>query len=119
MIQKNFPKLILAIVEKLNDKNQTQLSYMFKQLLKTDYSVDGRWASLTGQYTRVAADVVAMDSPLPLKKRDSLEKASGELPKMGMELFLNEKQMTDIDTLLAQGFDEKPSSPKSSRTLRA
>lgn len=107
LIQKNFPKLILAIVEKLNDKNQTQLSYMFKQLLKTDYSVDGRWASLTGQYTRVAADVVAMDSPLPLKKRDSLEKASGELPKMGMELFLNEKQMTDIDTLLAQGFDEK------------
>ena len=78
LIQKNFPKLILAIVEKLNDKNQTQLSYMFKQLLKTDYSVDGRWASLTGQYTRVAADVVAMDSPLPLKKRDSLEKASGE-----------------------------------------
>lgn len=107
LIQKNFPKLILAITEKLNDKNQTQLSYMFKQLLKTDYSVDGRWASLTGQYTRVAADVVAMDSPLPLKKRDSLEKASGELPKMGMELFLNEKQMTDIDTLLAQGFDEK------------
>lgn len=107
LIQKNFPKLILAIAEKLNDKNQTQLSYIFKQLLKPDYSVDGRWASLTGQYTRVAADVVAMDSPLPLKKRDSLEKKSGELPKMGMELFLNEKQMTDIDTLLAQGFDEK------------
>lgn len=107
LIQKNFPKLVLAIVEKLNDKNQTQLSYMFKQLLRQEYSVDGRWASLTGQYTRVAADVVTMDSPLPLKKRDSLEKKSGELPKMGMELFLNEKQMTDIDTLLAQGFDEK------------
>ena len=91
---------------------------MFKQLLKTDYSVDGRWASLTGQYTRVAADVVAMDSPLPLKKRDSLEKASGELPKMGMELFLNEKQMTDIDTL-HRDLMKKPSSPKSSRTLRA
>lgn len=106
LIQKNFPKLILAITEKLNDVKQTQLSYMFKNLLTQTYSVDGRWASLTGQYTRVAADVVAMDSPLPLKRRDSLEKASGELPKMGMELFLNEKQMTDIDTLLAQGFDE-------------
>lgn len=106
LIQKNFPKLILAITEKLNDANQTQLSYMFKNLLTQTYSVDGRWASLTGQYTRVAADVVAMDSPLPLKRRDSLSKASGELPKMGMELFLNEKQMSDIDTLLAQGFDE-------------
>lgn len=47
-----------------------------------------------------------MDSPLPLKKRDSLEKASGELPKMGLKLFLNEKQMSDIDTLLALGVAE-------------
>lgn len=107
LIGKNFPKLVLAITEKLNDKNQPELSYMFKQLLRQEYSVDGRWASLTGQYTRVAADVVAMDSPLPLKKRDSLEKASGELPKLGMELFLNEKQMSDIDTLINQGVDEK------------
>ena len=107
LIERNFPKLVLAITEKLNDKNQPELSYMFKQLLRQEYSVDGRWASLTGQYTRVAADVVAMDSPLPLKKRDSLEKASGELPKLGMELFLNEKQMSDIDTLLNQGVDEK------------
>lgn len=66
-VRKYFPKLILSIVEKLNDANQTQLSYMFKQLLSTEYSVDGRWESLVGQYTRVAADVVAMDSPLPLK----------------------------------------------------
>lgn len=104
-VRKYFPKLILSIVEKLNDANQTQLSYMFKQLLSTEYSVDGRWESLVGQYTRVAADVVAMDSPLPLKKRDSMSRKSGELPKMGMELFLNEKQMTDIDTMLALGTD--------------
>ena len=32
------------------------------------YSVDGRWDIITGTYTSVAADVVAMDSPLPLKK---------------------------------------------------
>lgn len=106
LIEKSFPKLILAISEKLNDKNQPELGYMFKTLLRQEYSVDGRWASLTGQYTRVAADVVAMDSPLPLKKRDSLEKASGELPKMGLKLFLNEKQMSDIDTLLALGVAE-------------
>ena len=56
-------------------------------------------------YTRVAADVVAMDSPLPLKSRDSLSRASGDLPKLGMELFLNEKQMSDIDAMIAQGMD--------------
>lgn len=104
-VQKYFPQLVLSIVEKLNEKNQNTLSYLFKQLLTPQYSVDGRWASLIGQYTRVAADVVAMDSPLPLKTRDSLEQASGELPKLGMELFLNEKQMSDIDTMIAQGME--------------
>ena len=104
-IQKYFPQLVLGIVEKLNGKNQTALSYMFKQLLTPTYSVDGRWDILTGTYTRVAADVVAMDSPLPLKKRDSLSRAGGDLPKLGIEMYLNEKQMSDIDALIAQGMD--------------
>lgn len=104
-VQKYFPQLVLAIVEKLNDKKDNTLPYLFRQLLSPTYSVDGRWQTLEGMYTRVAADVVAMDSPLPLKKRDSLGKASGEIPKLGMELFLNEKQMSDIDALIAQGMD--------------
>lgn len=104
-VQKYFPQLVLAIVEKLNDKKDNVLPYLFKQLLTPTFSVDGRWQTLEGMYTRVAADVVAMDSPLPLKKRDSLGKASGEIPKLGMELFLNEKQMSDIDAMIAQGMD--------------
>ena len=104
-VEKYFPQLVIAISEKLNDKNQTTLSYLFKSLLKVDYSVDGRWSSLIGQHNRVAADVVAMDSPLPLKKRDALERANGELPKLGMKMYLNEKQMSDIDALIAQDVD--------------
>lgn len=104
-VKKFFPKLVLSITERLNDKNNQVLSYMFKQMLTPKYSVDGRWASIVGEYTRVAADVVAMDSPLPLKKRDSLSRASGDIPKLGMELFLNEKQMSDIDSMIAQGMD--------------
>lgn len=102
-IQKFFPRLVLSIVEKLNDKNQSALPYLYKGLLNTTYSVDGRWESISGEYNRVAADVVAMDSPLPLKSRDSISRASGNIPKVGMELFLNEKQMSDIDAMIAQG----------------
>lgn len=104
-VRKYFPKLVLSIVEKLNERNETSLSYLFRQLLTPQYSVDGRWESLIGAYTRVAADVVAMDSPLPLKNRDSLSQAGGDIPKLGMELFLNEKQMSDIDAMIAQGMD--------------
>ena len=104
-VQKYFPQLVISIVEKLNDKNQNNLTYLYKNLLSASYSVDGRWESLSGEYNRVAADVVAMDSPLPLKSRDSLTRASGNIPKVGMELFLNEKQMSDIDAMIAQGLD--------------
>lgn len=101
-VQKYFPQLILAIVNKLNDSTRP-LTYLYRNALRPRFSVDGRWATITGNYTRVAADVVAMDSPLPLIKRDSLEAASGFIPKMGLKLFLNEKQMSDIEAMLASG----------------
>lgn len=101
-VDKYFPQLVLSIVEKLNDSNRP-LSYLYRQLLNKQFSVDGRWSSVTGKYTRVAADVVSMDSPLPLAKRDALEVQNGFIPKMGIKLALNEKQMSDIDAMLAQG----------------
>lgn len=100
--KKYFPKLVLGITEKINSENK----YYHKDIFGEKYSVDGRWESLIGDYSRVSADIVAMDSPLPLKKRDPMAAASGDLPKIGMELYLNEKQMTDIDTLIAMQMDE-------------
>jgi len=101
-ISNAFPQLVLRTVERLNEKNQTALTYMFRQMLRKQFSIDGRWATLTGNYNRVAADVVAMDSSLPLKMRDTLERVSGDIPKMGMELWLNETQMSQIDAMIAQ-----------------
>ncbi|MCH5331506.1 MAG: major capsid protein [Alistipes sp.] len=100
LVDKYFANLVLSITARLNDKAQDGLPYLYKQLLGTDYSTDGKWSTLTGAYTRVAADVVAMDSPLPLKKRDALAVAGGNIPKLGMELYLNENQMSEIDALL-------------------
>jgi hypothetical protein len=48
-----------------------------------------------------------MDSTLPLKRRDSISKASGDIPKIGMELWLNETQLTELDTLVATKVDDK------------
>ena len=103
IVQKYFPQLVTSIVERLNEKRVNQLSYLFKERLVPTFSADGRWASVLAEYNRVAADVVALDSELPLKSRDSIETASGEIPKLGMKLYLTEKQMKDIDTMIAQG----------------
>jgi len=106
-VQKYFPKLVLSVVEKLNEKNRTTLPYLYKQLLTPDYSADGRWASILANYTRVAADVVALDAELPLKTRDSVDKVTGDIPKIGMKLYLTEKQLKDIDNMMAINLPEE------------
>jgi len=106
-VQKYFPQLVISVVEKLNEKNQRSLPYLYKDLLTPSYSADGRWASLLTNYTRVAADVVALDSELPLKSRDAIEKVTGDIPKIGMKLYLTEKQMKDIDTMVALRLPEQ------------
>lgn len=95
--------LVISIIERLNEKRANQLPYLYKQFLTPNFSADGRWASVLAEYNRVAADVVALDAELPLKSRDSIETASGEIPKLGMKLYLTEKQMKDIDSMIAQG----------------
>ena len=96
--------LVLSIVERMNEKlANRELTYLYKQKLRTQFSLDGRWASILAEYTRVAADVVALDSELPLKSRDSIEVATGSIPKLGLKLYLTEKQMKDVDAMIVRG----------------
>lgn len=97
-----FPQLVTEIVEYLNEKRNQTESFLYRDLLIPEYTEDGRWGSVTGKYQHVAADVVALDSELPLKSRGTLEVAHGDIPKMGMKLYLTEKQMKEIDTMIAQ-----------------
>ncbi|RUT68685.1 hypothetical protein D0817_20205 [Flavobacterium cupreum] len=99
-----FKAIAKTIEEKVNGK-KTELTYLYKEMLTEELSVDLQWKSLTVNSNIVAADVVALDSALPLKKRDSFGAASGDIPKMGMKLQLTEKQMTDIDVLKARNVE--------------
>jgi hypothetical protein len=102
-IDKYFKGIVVKTVETINGKNNEQaLTYLFKTMLRKEYSVTGKWDAISVLNTRVSADYVAMDSSLPLKRRDSLGKASGDIVKSGMELWLNEKQLTDLDTMISQ-----------------
>lgn len=97
-----FPGLVTSIVERLNEQRTTSLPYLYRSLLETVFSADGRWASILAEYTRVAADVIALDSELPIKSRDVIETAQGEIPKIGLKLYMTEKQMKDLDAMIAQ-----------------
>lgn len=96
-----FDGIVLSYEETLNGDRNPQ-PYYHRRMLNKQFSATGKWEALQAQYNLVAADVVAMDSQLPLKKRDSLSKLSGDIPKMGVKYMLNENQMTTIETLLME-----------------
>src|SRR5690606_36527168 len=99
-VKKYFPGIVVNVVEKLNDTKR-QLPYYHRQYLGKDFSVSGKWESISGKNKLVATDVVSIDSPLPLKNRGSLSRANGDIVKIGMELYMNETELTAIDTLIA------------------
>jgi len=94
------------LIEKVNEKRNGVLTYLHKEMLRQEYSADQKWESASVDTTFVAADVVAMDSELPLKKRDSLQAATGDLPKLGIKMRLGEKQLNNLNLLKARGNKE-------------
>lgn len=106
-IDRFLTSLILGTVVRLNGTVDAPSTYFHRRMLEKDYSVDGKWTTLTGSFSTVMADFVALDSSLPLKSRDSLGSASGDISKQGVELWLNEKQLREIQILERQGGREK------------
>ncbi len=101
-----FKAIAKDIVERVNGK-KTPLTYLHKEMLTKELSTDLKWQTLNVDGSVVSADVVSMDSALPLKKRDSFGTASGDIPKLGMKFALNEKTMSDIDVLQARNVETK------------
>ncbi len=105
LIEKYFGKLSKKITEKVNDK-EGEIQYEHKKYLKPDFSTDMKFNSLTSNTSIVAADVVSLDSELPLKSRGSYSSATGEIPKLGMIKALNETMLQALKNLKARGSKE-------------
>jgi hypothetical protein len=100
-VEQYFPGLVTRVVERYNDQAKAQ-DYLYRRFLQKNFSIDGKWETLTVNNSLVAADIIAMDSSIPLKKRPSLGRASGDIPKLGLELNKREKQLTDLHTLVVR-----------------
>lgn len=94
-----FPKLSLYVKEKETPKNRT---YLHKTMLREVYSADQKWEGTSANTTYVAADIVDMDSPLPLKKRGTIATSNGRIPKIGMKKMLIESDINAINIMKAQ-----------------
>jgi len=104
-VDKYFKSFALKIVETVNG-TKTPLTYLHKTMLRKTFSTTLKWGSVSNNGAIVRADIVALDSSLPLKRRDSIQVANGDIPKLGMKMYLNETTMSELRTLLAIGGKE-------------
>jgi len=104
-VEKWFKLIVGKVTERFNDKKEEE-KYLHESMLTEEYSADLTWGSTNLDNSIVAADVVAMDSQLPLKSRPKLRNATGVLPKLGMKMRKGEKEISDINIMVARGTDE-------------
>ena len=105
IVDKFFRLVIGKITEKFNDKTK-ETTLLHKTMLAEEYSADLTWGSTELNQSIVAADVVSLDSSLPLKSRGKISNASGKLPKIGIKFRKGEKDISDINVMIARGTDE-------------
>lgn len=104
LIGRIFPQLG-TLVKKVNEKRNgaKALTYLHKTMLRKEYSPDQKWESASVNSKYVSADMVAMDSPIPIKSRPSLRHADGTIPKIAVGYTMKESQINAINIMRAQG----------------
>lgn len=105
LVSKYF-KLVVGRVTELINGEATEPTMLHKTMLTEEYSADLTWGSTEVNQSIVAADVVSLESSLPLKKRGSLGVATGQIPKLGLKYERGEKAISDINVMIARGTDE-------------
>lgn len=103
-IRKIFPRL-QNVVDTVNGKRNgdNKRTYLHKSMLRKVYSADRKWSNAAVNTTYVAADMVSMNSPLPIKSRDAIAHANGSLPKIGMKKIMFESDINTVNIMKAQG----------------
>ncbi|MDE6339635.1 MAG: major capsid protein [Muribaculaceae bacterium] len=112
------PKLGLYVSEKVNGKSERERTYLHKQRLEPVYSPDQKWEGTSANTRYVAADYVALDAPLPLKKRGRVSSSNGKLPKIGIRRPMNETDINNVNIMQAElnSLTDKPEAYKRKKT---
>ena len=96
------PVLGTYIDERVNGGKEKKLTYLHKKRLRKVFSPDQKWETSSANTRYVKADYVAMDSPLPLKKRGTIASSNGDLPKIGARRIMKESDINSINIMIAQ-----------------
>lgn len=104
-VEKYFAPVVREVTETINGKKEEE-QLLHTTMLTEEYSPDLKWESTEVAGSIVAADVVSLDSSLPLKKRAAIKQAIGKIPKVGLKFRKDESDITAINIMQATGADE-------------
>lgn len=99
LIAAGLDPVVLALQETFNGDN-VQPDYSFRRDLGRRYSPDATYKTMGYDSGLVAADIVALDSPLPIKSRPPVQEAGGLVPKIGTERSMNETDRRQLRLML-------------------
>ena len=105
LVDKYLGSVVGKVVETENGAT-TPPTLLHKTMLTNEYSPDLNWGASTLNNSVVAADVVSLDSSLPLKSRATLRVATGKLPKLGLKYRKSESEISDLNVMMARGTNE-------------
>lgn len=105
-VARYFDGVVKSFTEKWNNKKKEE-NFLINDMTRNEYSADLTFTSASLNHSIVAADVVALNSPLPLKSRGTISKMTGVIPKVGLKFSKNEKQISDLLVMGARGAKEK------------
>ncbi len=105
-IEKNIVPVADKITEKINGKTG-EVKFYYKNYLKPELSVNMKWSSLSTDNRTVVADVVDLESALPLKSRGSYSSLTGDIPKIGLQKNKNAAQLQELIILKNTGKNER------------
>lgn len=105
-VEKYFHKVVGQVTEKYNGQNRKP-ELFYKTMLTEEYSADLSWGSTELNSVILAADVVAMDASIPLKKRGSIAAASGKIAKIALKFRKGEKEISDLNIMISRGAQEE------------
>lgn len=106
LVDKYFASVVSTVTENINGRAEAE-QLLHKTMLDEEYSPDLKWEALALNGAIVAADIVSLDSSLPLKKRDSLGSSIGRVPKLGLKFRKDESDITHLNIMMATGAPEE------------
>lgn len=104
LVDKYFSQVVGKLIEKEDSANPQAL--MHKTMLTPEYSPDLNWQSTSLSNSVTAADVVSLNSSLPLKQRPAIRGAAGKLPKVGLKFRKSEEDLNNLIVMTARGANE-------------